>query len=121
MPEPKTPKAAKLPKTFTPRFIDDVDGRYAAAKELRSRYLALKADTGSESTQRDLLCRRAVFLSVLLETQECEAVETGKLDMGGYVQAVNSLQGLLKTLGLDKKVQQATDLRTYLSEVEAAS
>ena len=117
MTEPKTPaKAAKVPKTFTPRFIEDVDGRYAAAKELRNRYLALKADTGSESTQRDLLCRRAVFLSVLLETQECEAVETGKLDTGSYVQAVNSLQGLLKTLGLEKKVQQVGDLKSYLAE-----
>lgn len=112
-------KTAKVPTTFTPKFIEDVDGRFGVAKDLRRRYEALKADTGSESTQRDLLCRRAVFLSVLLETQECEALETGKIDTGGYTQMVNALQGLLLKLGLDKKAVQALDLNTYLAEKRA--
>lgn len=110
-------KVAKLPKTFEPKFWERMDGRVSVAKEIRRRLETLRADAGADaSMQRDLLCQRAVFLAVLLESQECEALESGTLDTGGYVQACNALQGLLKALGLDKKVKQTADLRTYLEE-----
>ena len=118
MTEPKTPaKAAKLPAQFTPRFWEGMDGRVGVAKEIRRRYETLRADTGaSRSAQRDLLCQRAVFLAMILETQEVEAVESGKFDSGSYTQTVNALSGLLSKLGLDRAAVKATNLQDYLAE-----
>jgi len=101
---------------FVPRFWEELDNRYAVAKEVGRRIQALREDTGADrSTQRDMLAQRAVFISVMLETMEVDAVETGHLDTGSYVQAVNSLQGLLKTLGMDKKAVPVMDLQTYVA------
>lgn len=113
----QTKKVAKVPKTFTPRFWDELDGRYGIAKEIRRRYEVLRADAGGDlSTQRDMLCQRAVFIGVCLETLETEAAETGEFDAGVYTQMSNALLGLLKALGLDRQVKKATDLRAYLEE-----
>ena len=107
-------KELKVPNSFTPKFIEDLDHRYGIAKVLRQRYEVLCDDCQANSTQRDMLARRAVFMGVCLETQEHEAIETGELDVGKYTQMVNSLIGLLRTLGLEKKVKKAEDLNEYL-------
>lgn len=122
MSEPKTlAKPAKVPKSFTPRFWEGLDGRVGVAKEIRRRYELLRDDTGADrSAQRDMLCQRAVFIGIVLETMEVEAMDTGNFDAGGYVQATNGLLGILKALGLDKKVQSVTDLKSYLAQAERA-
>ena len=110
----KRTKDVAIPKTFTPRFWTDIDGRYGIAKEIRHRYETLREDTGSDSYQRELLCQRAVFMSVQLETMECEAAEGGRYDVGVYTQMTNALLGLLRTLGLDRKMKDTGDLQSYL-------
>lgn len=109
-------KELAIPKSFVPRFWDEVDGRYSIAKEIRRRYETLRDDTGAESYQKDMLCQRAVFIGVQLETMECEAAETGKFDPGVYTQMTNSLLGLLKALGLERAIKDSGDLRTYIAE-----
>lgn len=103
-----------IPKDFTPRFWDGLDGRYAIAKEITRRYEVLREDAGAESEQRDMLCQRAVFIGVCLETMECEAVASGKFDAGVYTQMSNALLGLLKALGLERRVRSGQTLQTYL-------
>jgi len=66
--------------------------------------------------QRDLLCQRAAFVSIIVEKFEVECAEGEGLDLGVYTQAVNSLQGLLKTLGLEKQIKDVSDLKSYLEE-----
>ena len=106
-----------LSRTFEPKFLEDLDHRYAAAKLMRERYAAVSADCGAEkSAQRDLLARRATFLSVVLETQECNALQSGAFDAGIYCQAVNTLIGLFRALGIERPLKNARDLRSYLSE-----
>ena len=107
-------KAIELPSTFVPRIWESVDGRYAIGKVIKSRYEALREDTNASSAQRDILCQRAVFLALCLETQEIEAATTGKFDSGSYTQMSNALLGLLKALGLDQKVKKVGDLKDYL-------
>jgi len=36
--------------------------------------------------------------------------------LGSYVQAVNCLQGLLRALGLARRMKNVTDLKAYLDE-----
>jgi hypothetical protein len=100
---------------FQPRFWQDSDSRISVVKIIRRRYELLKEHAGgNESYQRDILCQRAAFLSIILETQEVKAAEGNVLDVGSYVQACNGLSGVLIRLGLEKRVKNATDLRAYL-------
>lgn len=104
-----------LPKRFTPQFWDDCDGRNSVIKEIRHRCETLKNDSHANSFQKDLLCQRAVFISIHLETMERLAVETGKFDAGVYVQATNCLIGLLKSLGLERQAKKVS-LENYIKE-----
>ena len=110
-----------LSKQFTPRLLDDADNRLAIVRSIKKKVELLMHDAGgNESTQRAMLIKHAVFLHVLLETQETELAETGKLDLGSFVQAINSLVGLLRMLGLEKRLKAANgDLSTYLARREA--
>ena len=53
---------------------------------------------------------------MILETKEVLAAEGGELDLGSYVQGINCLVGLLRALGLEKRIKSVTDLKTYLDE-----
>lgn len=116
---PRPPKRSQIDTTFKPKFWDELDGRTGIAQNIRERYELLKADAGVESAQRDILCQRAVFMCVCLETMECEALATGKFDAGVHTQMSNALLGLLKALGLDRHVKQAGGLSDYIRERQA--
>ncbi len=104
-----------LHKQFKPYFWQDADSRIAVVRIIRNRVERMKSDAGgSESYQREILCQRAVFISILLETAETRAAEGEPFDMGAYVQGVNALMGLLKALGLEKRVKSAGGLKEYL-------
>jgi hypothetical protein len=106
-------KHQPIPAEFVPRFWDDLDRRLHPAKEIVRRVELLKRDSGADSYPRQLLCERAAFLSVLLETAEVEAGRSGRLDVGAYVQGLNALTGLLKALGLERKVNDVGGLKGY--------
>lgn len=117
----RTKRRVMLPTKFEPQFLDGVDGRLRPARELLRRYAALREDTGVDTTQREILCQRAVFVWTQLETLEVQAVETGEFDAGAYVAMLNCLKGLLNALGLDRRADadpQAT-LKTYVAEATA--
>lgn len=105
-----------IPDSFVPQFWDRIDGRFAVVREIRRRYEELKADSRADSAQKDMLVQRAVFISVQLETMECMAAESGKHDPGVYTQQVNCLLGILKALGLERKVKEVGNLRSYVKE-----
>jgi hypothetical protein len=106
-------KGQDIPATFRPKFIEDLDQRNHATREVRRRFDLLKRDSGAESYQSQLICEHAAFLSLILSTAEAEALQTGKLDVGSFVQALNSLTGLLKAVGLHKRAK-AVGLDDYL-------
>lgn len=109
-------KYSELSKKFTPRFIETGDQRSSIIKELRNRYEQLKVDAGVDSYQKDIICRRAIFIAVYLETQEVLAAETGQMDFGSYAAGVNALSGLLTKLGLEKHAKKAKQsLSEYVS------
>src|SRR5688572_14718116 len=121
-PSRKDNKQVSLPLKFTARLLDDCDARLAVIKNIRSRYHILsEACGGNESPQRDLLAKRIAFLAILIESAEVTAAEEGYIDQGVYVQSVNALTGLLKTVGLDKRIKSAKDLSAYLAEKERKS
>jgi hypothetical protein len=112
-------KQVLLPATFTPRFWTDCDSRLAVIRNIRGRYHILReAVGGNESPQRDLLAQRIAFLAILIESAEVGAAEGGTLDHGVYVQSVNALTGLLKAVGLERRVKAAGSLSKYLEQRE---
>lgn len=113
-------KEVSLPEKFVPQFWDAVDGRFGVVKEIRRRYEVLKQDAAAESYQKDLLCQRAIFLGVQLETLEAVAVAEGKFDAGIYTQMVNALSGLLSKLGLERQIPKAKNLKAYMKERDSA-
>lgn len=116
-PSRKGNKLPSLSSRFSPRFWENSDARISVVKTIRRRYQLLKEHCGGEeSYQRDLLCQRVAFISIILETQEVQAAEGGDIDLGSYIQATNGLTGLLKTLGLDKRIKSVRDLSSYLKE-----
>jgi len=104
----------ELSTTFVPRFWEHADSRLAIVKVIKERYEDLKADTGADSVQKQLLCQRAVFLSVWLETVERRAIEDLQFAAGEYTQACNALSGLLSKLGLNKVSKRVGNLREYV-------
>jgi len=113
-----------LPDEFTPRFLDALDGRTVVAKTLRARLSEIMADLGGEDqlsyAQRSLV-RRAVWLESWIETQEAAAAEGEQVDIGRQVQALNSLVGLWRTLGLERRQKNAPTLQEYLRSKEQSA
>ncbi len=104
-----------LSTKFTPKLLQEGDGRRAVMKELRRRVDLLVADTGADCYQRKVLCERAAFLTLQCETMEATVVDGEPIEEGQYTQKVNALCGLLQRLGLTK-AQTMDDLSEYLKE-----
>lgn len=117
----RTHQPVELPATFVPQFWIEQDHRSFVVKEITVRIKTLTDDTGADSTQKQLLVQRAVFLALQLETMEVNAVRgTTPFDPGVYTQMVNALSGLLKALGLERAVRKVGTLRDYMAEREDA-
>lgn len=110
----KTP--ATLPERFEPRFWETTDQRQGVVKEIRRRLEALRDDAGVDSVQKEMLVRRAIFISIQLETMEVQSVETGDFQAGVYTQMTNALSGLLSKLGLEQQTtKKVVNLHEYVN------
>jgi hypothetical protein len=104
-----------IPARFEPKFWKDADSRLAIVRQIRHRYEALAEQTGADSLQKEILCQRAVFLLCRMETVERRAIEEGEFpDVGTYIQSLNSLISLLRTLGLESAKKKVANLRSYI-------
>jgi hypothetical protein len=102
---------------FKPHFIDDLPNDCKAKRYLRRLHKRLVADAGIDSTMKDIIAQRAAFTALQLETMEAVALKSGKIDPGVHTQMTNCLTGLLKSLGLEKKVHKSGGLKAYVRKV----
>jgi len=110
-----TGKQAEVPQQYSEDWIDRLDGRTKLAQAVRTRLNALTADLGGGlSYQRRSLAKRAVWIELVIEQQEAALARGEDVDQGRLTQAVNTLIGLLKTLGLERVARDVPDLQTYL-------
>lgn len=108
--------SSEIPAEFNPRFIEKLDQRTTAARILRQRLADLESDLGGDlSYQKSSLARRVIWLESFIETMEAKAAEGQEVDMGKQVAAINSLVGLFRLLGLERKAREVPDLQTYLA------
>jgi hypothetical protein len=104
--------------------LDGLDGRLGIARELRQRFETLTNDLGgvdSLSYAQRSLCERCLWLEYWLATQEKNLANGGEFDVGKWVQAVNSLQGIFAKLGLKRVPKDVTDLQDWIKRREAVT
>lgn len=116
-------KAQAIPDKYSPNWLDSLDKRTGLAQEIHSRYKALSDDLGGHdalSYQKRALVSRALFVELSIQQQEQALAAGGELDSGRYTQQVNTLLGLLKTLGLERASREVPDLASFIKSKGAA-
>jgi len=109
---------------FANGWLDGLDGRLSLAKELRQRFETLTNDLGgsdSLSYAQRSLCERALWLEYWLATQERDLANGAEFDVGRWVQAANSLQGIFAKLGLERVAKDVPDLQDWIKGRGAAA
>ena len=117
-------KSQPVSAKFANGWLDGLDGRLGLARELRQRFETLTNDLGgsdSLSYSQRSLCERALWLEYWLSRQEAELANGGEFDVGKWVQAANSLQGIFAKLGLKRVPKDVTNLQTWIKRREAVT
>jgi hypothetical protein len=104
-------KPQTLPAKFKAGFLSELDKRTDLARALRANYNDIVLDIGGPADVghvKAALIERFVWLEAILQTLEHEMAQ-GKIDksaaLGKWIQAVNSLSGLAKVLGVERKAR----------------
>lgn len=116
-------RQADIPSKYSADWLEKLDGRTTLARAVNDRYHHLTTDLGGidrMSYQRRSLCKRIVYMECVIEQQEAALSRGEEVDQGRLTQAVNTLIGLLKTVGLDRMAHDVPDLQTYLKQRASA-
>jgi hypothetical protein len=111
----------QLPAHFRVGFAWRLDRRCKAVREIAADLLELWTDLGgveSLSTQERILCERVVYIRRRILEHETAVMNSAAPAMtpGEHANATNTLVGLLKALGLERRARDVHDLRSYLAE-----
>ena len=116
----------KLPARYEVGFLRDFDKRTEVYQLLSGAYKEIIDDLGGIeglSHIRLALVERFVFLEFSMRNLEKRMAEnplkTGRL-LSRWVQAINSLSGLAKSLGMERKSKHAYNLKTYIDKRKQA-
>lgn len=104
---------ATIPDKYAPDFAERMDKRTSIAKAIRGRIEAIEADMGGDeclSHAKRSLVRRVVWLEAVIEHAEQRLAGGEAIDLGGHVQAVNTVIGLYRLLGLERRPKNARRL-----------
>lgn len=103
-------KKSDIPERYEPGYLSKLDRRTGISKLLRQNYDIIASELGGEgeiSHVKAALVERFVFLEATLGKIEADMAtdpDNASDEMGRWIQAVNSLTGLAKTLGIERKV-----------------
>lgn len=117
-------KCEDIPTGYSSDWLEKLDGRTRLAQAVQSRYHALATDMGgleSLSYQKRSLAKRIVYMEAIIEQQEAALARGEEINQGRMIQSVNTLIGLLKTVGLERVARDVPDLQTYLARREASA
>ena len=109
-----------LPTRFGQDFVASLDGRFRLSREVCSRLQALTTDLGGESAlshQQRSMCKRAIWLELMVEHEEARIGEGGGVDGALHAQLVGSLVSIYRLLGI-RRVAREAKLADYLRKGE---
>ena len=113
-------KPMTAPDKYQKNFLQKLDRRSKVHAALSTSYDSVMDDLGgSDSLSHVQLClvERFVFLEYVMQTLEQRiAREPDKADelLGRWIQAINSLSGLAKTVGLERRAKTIESLQSYV-------
>jgi hypothetical protein len=108
-----------IPDKYSPDFSERLDARTNIAKAIKSRIDSIETDMGgaeSLSHARRSLIRRVVWLEALIEHSEQKLAAGDGIDLGSHLAAINSLLGLYRHLGLERRAKRVRDLRDVMDK-----
>lgn len=108
---------ATLPDSYSSEWLAKLDKRTKIAKAVLARIDALEADAGGSdnlTAARRSLIRHAAWLDAIVDSHELRLASGEQLDVGAYTQALNSLLGLFRLLGLERKARPVRRLREHM-------
>jgi hypothetical protein len=102
-----------MPAGYQPDKL--VDRRTTVGSALFARLQEIETDLGGDlSYAKRSLVRRAIWLELVCESSEQLIANREPVDLGSYVQTCNALQGLLRTLGLERHQRPVKSLREIM-------
>ena len=113
-------KLMTLPPRYENGFIEDLDKRTHVFVSLNTAFVEVIADMGGKeglSHVQVCLAERFVFLKFVLRGIEADIVKNRKKSaelLGKWIQGLNSLNGLAKTVGLERRARQVVNLKEYV-------
>ena len=108
---------ATLPDDYSSDWLGKLDKRTKIARAVLARIGELEYDAGgaeSLSAARRSLIRHAAWLDAIVESYEMRLASGEQIDVGGHTQALNSLLGLYRLLGLERRQRPARSLRDVM-------
>ncbi len=118
-------KFKRAPKRYQTGFLAKLDGRFITYKELKSSFDEVTGDLGgAEGLSHVQVClvERFVFLEFVLRQIEqriaTEPKKSAKL-ISRWVQALNSLIGLGRVVGLERRARKVASLQAYVKGKDA--
>jgi hypothetical protein len=123
MPSRSTKIMASIPDKYSPDFAERLDKRTNIAKAICGRIETIETDMGGAevlSYARRSLVRRVVWLEAIIEHTEQQLAAGKGVDLGGHTQAINSLLGLYRLLGLERRARPVERLRDVMQAEEPA-
>lgn len=104
---------ATLPDSYEANWLDRLDKRTKVARAVLARIAELESDAGgadSLSAARRSLIRHAAWLDAVVESHELRLAAGEPIDVGALTQSLNSLIGLFRMLGLERKARRTETL-----------
>lgn len=116
------------PKRYEQHFLSKMDGRSRAYVLLKESFDEITSDLGGAeglSHVQLTLIERFCFLEFILRMKELKMAESpnGQKDgnFGSWVQSLNALVGLAKTVGLERRAREVTSLQSYIKQKKKKS
>ncbi len=119
VPGQQTTKATDLPARYDERFIEQLDGRFKIAREVRDRLVTICGDLGGSARLSYLqrsLAKRYVWLELHHEADEARIAKGEVVDVGKNTQRLNTLIGIARTLGVERRVRDVRGLHLLAEE-----
>jgi len=113
-------KRMKLPDKYKANFLREFDKRSATFALLNTAYQEVMDDMGGQQVLSHVqicMAEKFVFLEFILRNIEQRiANNPNKSDelLGRWIQGLNSLSGLAKTVGLERRAKQVVSLKKYV-------
>lgn len=114
---------ATIPDRYSPDFADRLDKRTSIAKAIIERIRGVEDDLGGVdllSHARRSLVRRAVWLEAIIEHSEQRLAAGEAVDLGAHTQAISSLLGLYRLIGVERRSRPAQTLREVMNDAAEA-